>query len=61
MDAWTFVKILRNYKKCPNCGIDYNTNKILHSLKNELITIKCECGWTKTVNKNNKEIIEGEI
>jgi len=57
MEANDVNKILRKYKKCPKCGISYKNNKFKFNLEDEIITITCECGFYKQVDKNNKELI----
>jgi len=54
-----FIKVSRKYKKCPNCEASYKDTKIQITLENEIITIKCKCGFYKQVDKNNN-IIKGE-
>lgn len=56
MNGWTFMRVIEKYKKCPKCGTSYKTNNLYSSLKNEVITIGCKCGWEIKVDKNNKEV-----
>lgn len=56
MDSMKFVNITKKYKKCPNCGSSWKDTKLKVSLKDEIITISCECGFLKKVDENNKEI-----
>lgn len=56
MNGNTFVKIINKYKKCPSCGASYKTTDLSHSLKDEIVTIECKCGWKIKVNENNKEV-----
>lgn len=58
MDGWAFSKIIKKYKKCPNCGSSYKDTKLKVELENEIIIISCECGFLKKVDKNNKEVKE---
>jgi len=59
MDAFKFINITRKYKKCPSCGSSWKETKLQVSVKDEIVTISCECGFLKMVNENNKEIKEG--
>lgn len=56
MNGWTFSRIIGKYKKCPNCGSSYRENKLQCSLKDEIITISCECGFIKRVDEKNREV-----
>lgn len=56
MDSWDFVMVTRKYKKCPDCGSSWKDTKMNISLSDEIISITCECGFAKNVDKNNKEI-----
>ena len=56
MDAFKFVNITRKYKKCPNCGSSWKDTKLQVSVRDEIVTISCECGFLKLVDENNKEI-----
>ena len=60
MDAFKFVNITRKYKKCPICGSSWKDTKLQVSVKDEIVTISCECGFLKLVDENNKEIKGGE-
>lgn len=54
MDGWTFVWIIGKYKKCPQCGCLDGEGKITFDLKDEIVTINCECGFSKKVNRKNE-------
>lgn len=56
MNGWTFSRILEKYKKCPNCGSSYKDTKLKVNLENEIITISCECGFSKRIDEHNKEV-----
>ena len=56
MNGFTFSRIVGKYKKCPNCGSSYKDTKLQFDLKDEVITISCECGFIKKVNEHNKEV-----
>jgi hypothetical protein len=56
MDCMSVVNIINKYKKCPKCGSNYKDTKLKTKLENEIITIYCECGFMKKVDKDNKEI-----
>jgi RNase P subunit RPR2 len=56
MEAYDFIKITRKFKKCPNCGSSWKDTKLNVELENDIVTISCECGFLKRVNKDNKEI-----
>lgn len=56
MDSWKFINVTRKYKKCPQCGSSWKDTKLKMELKEEVITISCECGFLKTVDENNKEV-----
>ncbi len=56
MDANKFINITRKYKKCPKCESSWKDTKLKFDLKDEIITISCECGFFKKVNEDNKEI-----
>jgi Zn ribbon nucleic-acid-binding protein len=51
-----FIAVSRKYKKCPQCGASWKSDKITTELEDEIITIKCECGFIKHVDENNNEI-----
>lgn len=57
MNPNNFTKIIKKYKRCPLCGTSYKDTKLEVSLENEVVTIKCGCGFLKNVDKDNKEII----
>lgn len=59
MDVLSFTSVVRKYKKCPSCNSSWKDTKLKASLENEIITISCECGFLKKVDKNNKEIKDG--
>lgn len=56
MNGWKLASVVRKYKKCPVCGASWKTTEMYNSLKNEVITIGCNCGWKIKVDENNKEI-----
>lgn len=56
MNISNFTRIIRAYKKCPNCGSSYKDTDLQCSLANEIITITCKCGFFKKVDENNKEV-----
>lgn len=57
MNITSFDNVVRKYKKCPNCGSSWKDTKLKVELKDEIVTINCECGFLKRVDENNKEII----
>ncbi|WP_343342469.1 hypothetical protein [Terrisporobacter petrolearius] len=56
MNANKVISVIRKYKKCPKCGSSWKDTKLKTELKDEIITISCECGFLKKVNENNQEI-----
>ena len=56
MDMRKFTSVIKKYKACPNCGSSYKDTKLKVYLKNEIITISCECGLCKQVDENNREL-----
>lgn len=58
MNGWTYTRIIGKYKTCPNCGASYKTNDIQTSLKDEIITISCKCGFIKKVDEYNKNKLQ---
>ena len=56
MDCVKFVCITKKYKKCPNCGSSWKDTKLQVELEDEKVHIYCECGFSKYVDENNKEI-----
>lgn len=56
MNSSKYLNVMRKYKKCPNCGTTYRDYKLKHELKDEIIHIFCECGFSKYVDENNKEV-----
>lgn len=53
MNGWTYARLVGKYKKCPKCGSKEN---LVSSLKDEIITVKCTCGWCIKVDEHNKEV-----
>lgn len=52
-----FIQVISQYKKCPNCNVDWKIkDNLTVSLYDESITIKCACGFHKTVDENDDEI-----
>jgi len=58
MEGTKFINITNKYKKCPSCESSWKDTKLQVSLKDEIVTISCECGFFKQVDENNKEIKE---
>lgn len=56
MNIKDFNKVVKKYKHCPNCGSSYKDTKLSVELTDDVITISCECGFHKRVDKNNKEL-----
>lgn len=52
MDVWTFGGIINEYKKCPECG---SNNDLQCSLKNEIVTISCKCGFLKNISSQSTD------
>lgn len=57
MDVNKFLVVSKKYKRCPQCGVSWKTDKMKLELQDEVISISCECGFNKRVDENNKEII----
>ena len=56
MDCMKFISVTKKYKKCPSCGSSWKDTKLQVELKDETIHIHCECGFSKYVDENNKEM-----
>lgn len=56
MNVYTLTKLINIYKECPNCGASYKGDDMRWSLKNEVVTISCTCGFLKKVDRNNNEV-----
>lgn len=56
MNVWDFNNVIRKYKKCPSCGSSNKDTKLQLDLTDGVITISCECGFLKKVDKDNNEI-----
>lgn len=56
MNVIKFNRVVNKYKKCPECGASYKSNKMSVELKDEIIIISCECGFNKYVNEDNETV-----
>lgn len=56
MNGNKFINVTRKYKKCLKCGSSWKDTKLKFDLKDEIITISCECGFLKKVNEDNKDV-----
>ena len=56
MDCMKFISITKKYKKCPKCGSSWKDTKLQVELEDEIIHIYCDCGFSKYVDENNKEV-----
>lgn len=59
MDINKFASVIRKYKKCPKCGASWKGTDIQVELQNEIVEVKCTCGFLKRVDHENNEIEDG--
>lgn len=56
MESNKFLKIVKNYKKCPKCKVSWKTDDLQLELKEEIVHISCSCGFSKKVDENNQQV-----
>lgn len=57
MNTNVFTAIVKKYKKCPQCGVSYKSDNMTVTLENEIVIFSCKCGWKKSVNEKNEEVV----
>ena len=48
--------LLENIRNVQTVEVSWKVTKLQVSVKDEIVTISCECGFLKLVDENNKEI-----
>lgn len=57
MNALKFISIMQEYKSCPTCNTSWKEESLKCELKDEIIHLYCDCGFSKYVDKNNCTIL----
>ena len=56
MNISKFNSIVKKYKKCPSCGASWKGTDLSVELKNEVVHVRCICGFSKYINEYNNEV-----
>lgn len=48
---------MQEYKSCPTCNTSWKEESLKCELKDEIIHLYCDCGFSKYVDENNCTIL----